>query len=106
MILTAGIAADLLASSKTLWDPVVQGGCQGDLFVINLDKPEPQTLAHLIGPSYYLGNPGRMPAVQNYINTHPFLSLATLSVILLGLCGLIMKILKHRREQRLNPSAG
>ncbi|HEX5680992.1 MAG TPA: cellulose biosynthesis cyclic di-GMP-binding regulatory protein BcsB [Desulfobacterales bacterium] len=106
MILTAGIAADLLAGSKTLWDPIVQGGCQGDLFVVNLDKPEPETLAHLIGPSYYLGNPGRMPAVQNFINTHPVLSLAALSVILLALCGLILKLLKRRREQRLNPSAG
>lgn len=106
IILTAGIAADLLAGSKRLWDPIVQGGCHGDLFVINLDTPEPETLAHLIGPSYYLGNPGRMPAVQNYINTHPFLSLAALLVILLVLCGLILKILKRRREQRLNPSAG
>ncbi len=106
IILTAGIAEDLLAGSKALWDPIVQGGCQGDLVVVNLDSLEPQTLAHLIGPSYYLGNPGRMPAVQNYINSHPFLSLAALLVILLALCGLILKILKRRREQRLNPSAG
>jgi hypothetical protein len=106
IILTAGIAADLLAGSKTLWDPVVQGGCQGDLVVVNLDKPEPETLAHLIGPSYYLGNPGRMPAVQNFINTHPIISLVALAVILIVLCGLILKILKRRREQRLNPSAG
>jgi len=106
MILTAGIAADLLAGSKTLWDPVVQGGCQGDLFVINLDKPEPETLAHLIGPSYYLGNPGRMPAVQNFINTHPIMSLVALAVILIVLCGLILKLLKRRREQRLNPASG
>ena len=106
IILTAGIAEDLLAGSKALWDPVVQGGCQGDLVVVNLDTLEPQTLALQIGPSYYLGNPGRMPAVQNYINTHPFVSLAALLVILLALCGLILKILKRRREQRLNPSAG
>jgi len=74
--------------------------------VVNLGSLEPQTLAHLIGPSYYLGNPGRLPAVQNYINTHPYLSLAALLVILLALCGLILKILKRRREQRLNPAAG
>ena len=106
IILTAGVAEDLLAGSKALWDPVVQGGCQGDLVVVNLGSLEPQTLAHLIGPSYYLGNPGRLPAVQNYINTHPYLSLAALLVIMLALCGLILKILKRRREQRLNPSAG
>ena len=88
IVLTAGIAEDLLAGSKALWDPVVQGGCQGDLAVVNLDSLEPQTLAHLIGPSYYLGNPGRLPAVQNYINTHPFLSLAALLVILLALCAI------------------
>jgi hypothetical protein len=106
IILTAGIAEDLLAGSKMLWDPIVQGGCHGDLFVVNLDKPEPETLAHMIGPSYYLGNPGRIPAVQNFINSHPVLSLAALLVILLVLCGLILKLLKRRRQQRLNPSTG
>jgi len=74
--------------------------------VVNLDSLEPQTLAHLIGPSYYLGNPGRIPAVQNFINSHPVLSLAALLVILLVLCGLILKLLKRRRQQRLNPSTG
>jgi hypothetical protein len=106
IILTAGIAEDLLAGSKMLWDPIVQGGCHGDLFVVNLDNPEPETLAHMIGPSYYLGNPGRIPAVQNFINSHPVLSLAALLVILLVLCGLILKLLKRRRQQRLNPSTG
>jgi hypothetical protein len=106
IILTAGSSEDMLAGSKTFWDPIVQGGCRGDLFVVNLDKPEPETLAHLIGPSYYLGKPGRMPAVQNFINTHPVLSLAALVVILLVLCGLILKILKRRRKQRMNPTAG
>jgi hypothetical protein len=106
MVLTAGTGDDLLSGSKLLWDPIVQGGCRGDLFVVNLGNPEPETLAHLIGPSYYLGNPGRIPAVQNFINTHPVLSLAALLVILLVLCGLILKLLKRRRQQRLNPSAG
>jgi hypothetical protein len=105
ILLTAGIAADLLAGSKLLWDPIVQSGCKGDLFVVNLDTPKPETLAHLIGPSYYLGNPGRMPAVQNFINTHPVLSLAALSVILLVLCALILKILKRRRAKRLISTA-
>jgi hypothetical protein len=106
MVLTAGTGDDLLSGSKLLWDPIVQGGCRGDLFVVNLDNPEPETLAHLIGPSYYLGNPGRIPAVQNFINTHPVLSLAVLLLILLVLCGLILKLLKRRRQQRLNPSVG
>jgi hypothetical protein len=106
IILTAGIAEDLLTGSKMLWDPIVQGGCHGDLFVVNLEQPEPATLSHLVGPSFYLGNPGRIPAVQNFINTHPVLSLAALLLILLVLCGLILKLLKRRRQQRLNPSEG
>jgi hypothetical protein len=77
----------------------------GDLFVINLDKPEPETLAHLIGLSYYL-KPWPFASGPNFINTHPAMSLAALAVILVVLCGLILKILKRRREQRLNPSAG
>jgi hypothetical protein len=106
IILTAGVAQDLLAASRLLWDPMVQAGCRGDLFVVNLGTPEPDTLAHLIGPSFYLGNPGRIPAVQNFINTHPFLSLTALLLILLVLCGLILKLLRRRRRQRLNPSEG
>jgi hypothetical protein len=106
IILTAGVAQDLLAASSLLWDPMVQAGCRGDLFVVNLGTPEPDTLAHLIGPSFYLGNPGRIPAVQNFINTHPFLSLTALLLILLVLCGLILKLLRRRRRQRLNPSEG
>jgi hypothetical protein len=105
IILTAGIAEDLLAGSRLLWDPNVQGGCHGDLFVIDLNKPEPETMALLIGPSYYLGTPGRLPAVQNLINTHPYLSLAVLAVILLILCGLILKLVKSRRQHRVYPSA-
>ena len=106
IILTAGVAQDLLAASKRLWEPMVQGGCRGDLVVVNLETPEPETLAYHIGPSFYLGKPGRIPAVQNFINTHPLLSLAALLLILLVLCGLILRLLKRRRRQRLNPSEG
>ena len=106
IILTAGVPEDLVAGSKALWEPGVQGGCWGDLFLVNLEKPERETLAHLIGPSYYLGNPGRMPALQNFVNSHPILSLLALLVILLVLCGLILTFLKRRRQRRLNVSEG
>jgi hypothetical protein len=104
IILTAGGPDDLLAGSKALWNPVVQAGCWGDLLVMALEKPEVETLAHLIGPSYYLGAPGRMPALQNFINSHPILSLVALLAILLVLCGLIFKLVKHRRQRRLDLS--
>jgi hypothetical protein len=106
MVFTAGRSEDLIAGSRALWNPVVQGGGRGDLFVVNLEKPEYETLAHHIGPSYYIGNPGRMPVVQNFINTHPVLSIAALLVILLILCALILKLLKRRRKERLAPSSG
>jgi hypothetical protein len=106
MILTAGISQDLLAGSRALWNPMVQGGSRGDLLVVNLEKPDYETLAHLVGPSYFLGNPGRMPVVQNFINTHPLISLGALLILLLVLCALILKILKRRRQQRLDPTHG
>jgi len=104
IVLTAGISEDLLAGSRALWNPMVQGGSYGDLLVVNLEKPDYETLAHLIGSSYYLGNPGRIPVVQNFINTHPLISLVALLILLLVLCALILKILKRRRQQRLDPS--
>jgi hypothetical protein len=104
IILTAGHAEDLLAGSRALWNPMVQGGSRGDLLLVNLDKPDYETLAHQIGPSYYVGNPGRIPAVQNFINTHPLIALAALLILLLVLCALILKLLKRRRQQRLDPS--
>lgn len=103
-LLTAGVPEDLLAGSRALWNPMVQGGSRGDLLLINLEKPDYETLAHLVGPSYYLGNPGRIPAVHNFINTHPLLALAGLLLLLLVLCALILRILKRRRRQRLDPS--
>ncbi len=106
IILTAGVPEDLLAGSRALWNPMVQGGCRGDLLLVNLQKPEFETLSHLIGPSYFLGNPGRMPVVHNFINSHPILALAGLLGLLLVLCALILRILKRRRKQRLAPSQG
>jgi len=40
IVLTAGISEDLLAGSRALWNPMVQGGSRGDLLVVNLEKPE------------------------------------------------------------------
>jgi uncharacterized protein involved in exopolysaccharide biosynthesis len=44
--------------------------------------------------------------VHNFINTHPVLALAGLLSLLLALCALILRALKHRRRQRLDPSQG
>jgi cellulose synthase operon protein B len=106
ILLTAGIPEDLLAGSQALWNPMVQGGSRGDLLLVNLAKPEYETQAHLIGPSYYLGSPGRIPVVHNFINAHPILSIAGLLVLLLALCALILKLLQRRRRQRLASSQG
>jgi hypothetical protein len=106
ILLTAGIPEDLVNGSRALWNPMVQGASRGDLLLLNLEKPEYEALAHLVGPSYYLGNPGRLPVVHNFINTHPLLSLAGLLVVLLALCALIFTMLKRRRRQRLDPSRG
>jgi hypothetical protein len=104
IVLTAGVSEDLLAGSRALWNPMVQSGCRGDLLLVNLEKPDHETLAHLVGPSYYLGSPGRIPVVHNFINSHPLLALAGLLILLLVLCALILKVLKRRRRQRLDPS--
>jgi hypothetical protein len=106
ILLTAGAPEDLLAGSRALWNPMVQGGCRGDLLLVNLQKPDAETLAHLIGPSYFLGNPGQIPAVHNFINSHPIIALAGLLLLLLVLCALILRILKRRRRQRLAPTQG
>jgi hypothetical protein len=104
MILTAGIPEDVLAGSRALWNPVVQGGCRGDLFLVNLEKPDFETLAHKIGPNYYIGKPGRMPVVQNFVNSHPVLSLLILLALLLILCALVLSYLKRRKQRRLEGS--
>jgi hypothetical protein len=106
IVLTAGVAEDLLAGSRALWNPMVQSGCRGDLLLVNLEKPDYETLAHLVGPSYYLGSPGRIPVVHNFINSHPLLALAGLLILLLVLCALILQVLRRRRRQRLDPSQG
>jgi hypothetical protein len=104
IILTADSAADLLAGSRALWNPAVQSGCRGDLALVNLVKVDYDVIAHVVGPSYFLGNPGRFPVVQNFINSHPVLSLGILLALLLIMCLLILRMLKNRRQRRLAPS--
>jgi hypothetical protein len=106
LVLTAAAPADLVAGGRALWQPAVQSACRGDLFLINLEKPEFETLSHLIGASYFLGNPGRLPVVQNFINTHPVISLIVLMGLLLLLCALLLGLVKRRRRRRLEPPQG
>ncbi len=101
LVLTAAGPADVLAGSRAFWSPSVQSACRGDLTVVNLEKPDYDTLAHQIGPSYYLGTPGRAPGIQNFINSHPLFSLAVLLLLLVAMCLLILRVLRKRRRQRL-----
>lgn len=104
LLLTADSAGDLLAASRALWQPAVQAAADGDLVVLNLQRAEVTASASLIGPSYYLGIPGHLPGMQNFINTHPVLSLIFLLVLLLLLSLVVYKMVKHRRRRRLEHS--
>ncbi len=104
LLLTADSAEDLLAGSRALWEPAVQAASDGDLVVLNLRRAEITASASLIGPSYYLGSPGRIPGMQNFINTHPILSLIFLLVLLLLLSLVVYKMVKHRRQRRVDQS--
>jgi hypothetical protein len=103
-VLTADSAGDLLAGSRAIWEPAVQAASDGDLVLLNLERPDYTASASLIGPSYFVGNPGRVPGAQNFINTHPVLSLAALLAVLFLLGLVIYKLLKHRRRRRLEQS--
>ncbi len=105
VVLTAGSAQDLAAGGRALWHASVQAAAAGDLTLINLERPEFQALSLQIGPSYYLGNPGRMPIVQNFINTHPVLSLIGVLVLLLIFCALLLGLVRKRRRRRLETAA-
>lgn len=106
VVLTAAAADELALAGRALWETSVQAGAAGDLVLLNLERPDFAALAHLIGPSYYLGNPGRLPAVQNFINTHPILSLIGVLVLLLIFCALLLGLVRKRRRRRLAPTAG
>ncbi|MFO7708783.1 MAG: cellulose biosynthesis cyclic di-GMP-binding regulatory protein BcsB [Desulfobacterales bacterium] len=101
LVLTADSAGDLLAGSRALWEPAVQAACDGDLVLVDLQRPEATANASMVGPSWYVGSPGRVPGVQNFINTHPVLSLAGLLALLLLLGLVIYKMVTHRRRRRL-----
>jgi hypothetical protein len=104
LMLTADTAAELLAGSRALWEPAVQAASDGDLVLVHLQPPEATAKASLVGPSYFVGNPGRIPGAQNFINTHPLLSLAALLALLLLLGLVIYKLVKRRRKRRLDQS--
>jgi hypothetical protein len=104
VLLTAANGEDLSVGSKALWDPVVQAGCQGDLTFLNLEAVEYDTLSMLVGPSYYLGNPGSVPAIHNMVNTHPLIFLFVLLLIMILLLVLTLKLIRKRRKRRIAES--
>lgn len=100
-LLTGGESADLLRLGRTLWEPAVQAAAQGDFVLLRLDAQRPETVALTLGPTYFIGVPGRMPALQNFINTHPLLALGVLLALLLILCTLLVRLIRGRRRHRL-----
>jgi cellulose synthase operon protein B len=104
MLFTAATSADLQAGSRALWDPAAQGGCQGDLVFINWGQAEFDTFSMMVGPSYYLGNPGSVPIINNLINTHPVIFLCILLIILILFFVLMLKLVKRIRKKRMAES--
>jgi hypothetical protein len=104
MLLTAANGADLSSASRALWDSMIQAGCQGDLTFLNLGAADNDTLSMIVGPSYYLGNPGSVPVIQNIVNTHPLIFLFVLLLIMTLLSGLTIKFLRKRRKSRIAKS--
>jgi hypothetical protein len=104
MLFTAATGEDLKAGSKALWDPAAQSGCQGDLAFLNWERAEYDTFSMLVGPSYYLGNPGSVPVINKLINDHPVIFLIVLLMIMIVFFGLILKLLKKIRKKRIAES--
>ncbi len=102
-LLASDDAAGLARLGRTLWEPSVQAAVQGDFVLLRLDAPRPQTLALTLGPAYFIGVPGKMPALQNFINTHPLLALGILLALLLILCILLVRLIRGHRRRRLQP---
>jgi hypothetical protein len=100
LVLSASSNADLESGSQTLWEPAIQSSCTGDLALLDFATDEPAATSAQIGPSYYLGNPGPAPRLQNLINNHPLKALAVLLGLLLILCLLILRLLRRRRQKR------
>lgn len=100
MLLTAANGEDLIAGSKTIWDPAVQAACRGDLAFIDLQAPQYETLSVMVGPSYFLGKPSPVPVIENLINAHPVIFLMVLLLVLILFLGLILKMLKRMRKKR------
>jgi hypothetical protein len=58
----------------------------------------------LVGPSYYLGNPGSVPVINKLINDHPVIFLIVLLIMMILFFGLILKLLKKIRKKRVAES--
>jgi hypothetical protein len=104
MLFTAATGEDLKAGSQALWDPAAQSGCQGDLAFVNWEKAAYDTFSMLVGPSYYLGNPGSVPVVNKLINDHPVIFLIVLLIIMILFFGLTLRLLKKLRKKRVAAS--
>ncbi len=101
-LLATGDAAELPALGRLLWEPTVQAAVQGDFVLLRLTAERPAAIALDLGPTYYIGAPGRIPALQNFINSHPLPALGVLLALLLVLCILLVRLIRGRRRERLS----
>lgn len=99
LMLTAGLAEDVLAVSEVLLDADVQVKTRGDLVLIEPAHPESKVTAMNVGRQYMTGKDGDFPILESILYTQPLVYYGAIGLIILLLAWTIFQVIRRYRAK-------
>jgi hypothetical protein len=100
VMLTAGGADDVLATSRLLLTGTVQAQSKGDLVLIEAGDKEPKVTSIDAGPRYATGKKGTYSPVESFLYTRPLAYYGVIAGTLLALALALYFVLRRWRARR------
>nr|MDQ3028032.1 cellulose biosynthesis cyclic di-GMP-binding regulatory protein BcsB [Pseudomonadota bacterium] len=100
VMLTAGTAEDVLATSRLMLTGEVQAQARGDLVLIEPGTPDPKITSMEAGVRYATGKKGSYSPVESFLYTRPAVYYSVIALVLLTLAGSLFFMLRRWRNKR------
>ena len=100
VMLTAGTAEDVLATSRLMLTGEVQAQARGDLVLIEPGTPDPKVTSMEAGVRYATGKKGSYSPVESFLYTRPAVYYSVIALVLLTLAGSLFFVLRRWRARR------
>jgi cellulose synthase catalytic subunit (UDP-forming) len=100
VMLTAGTAEDVLATSRLLLTGDVQAQAKGDLVLIEPGTPDPKVTSMEAGSHYATGKKGSYSPIESFLYTRPVVYYSVIALALLALVASLFFVLRRWRAKR------